>query len=148
MAAARERGRTSTGVKVLAWVELGLGCLWTLQACRSVLSIVWLPARGAPIGTWAYAMGMLGLGSLLAVVLLVSGIGLLRGRRWAWRTSLAFAAMSILDNIVWAVLVLSGLLAPFGVRPLGHAVVGLVLPFVILVVLTRRGVRAQFSRQG
>jgi hypothetical protein len=120
--------------------------------------------------TWEGAMGgwtrvSLGLGTLLSVVLLASGIGVFKRKGWARRAGVAYACVSLAMQVIglaMTFLVLFPALDELAEqyrydRTASAAVMGgriggafggifaLALPIAILVVMTRPGVKAQLT---
>ncbi len=113
------------------------------------------------VGAWMWAS--MGLGTLLALLLLGSGVGVLRRQRWARKASLAYAISAIafgilaqLVNIVFLYPKLMGMLQTGSAVERGGAIGGLVggifgglfgmiLPIAVLIVVTRPSVRAELA---
>jgi hypothetical protein len=110
----------------------------------------------------AYSLISMGLGSVAAIVLLASGIGLLRLRAWARKASIAYACYSILTTIVGLAVnylyVLRPLADQLGTGGLQEAVamgamvgsglggvLGLVFPILLMYFMLRPHVAAAFG---
>jgi hypothetical protein len=163
----------TTGVQATAIAEIFFGAIGLLGAPLALL------VRGMahdPVSeriqeiTWEGALGgwtrvSMGLGTVLAAVLLASGIGVLKRRAWARRSGIAYACVTLAMQVVgiaMTFLVLFPALdelaeryahdrtasaAVMGGRIGGAfgALVALILPIAVLVVMTRPSVKAQLT---
>lgn len=163
-------------MKVLAWFQIVLGglgilsvpCVLGMRGFTSSFGphdafnerIQNMPYEGG-LGVWTYSQ--LAVGGLLAVVLLVSGIGLLGAKPWARTSSLVYAIATIVLNVIGQVIAFALLYpaisdaaeqqgGPTAQAAVTGAYVGgicgagvaLALPITMLIVLTRPSVKAQF----
>jgi len=163
----------TTGVQATAVAEIFFGGMGLLGA---PLALFFRGMARDPVSmriqeiTWEGALGgwtrvSLGLGTLLAVVLLASGIGVLKRKAWARRSGIAYACVSLAMQVIglaMTVLVLFPALDALAEqyaydRTASAAVMGgriggafgglfaLILPIAVLVVMTRPGVKAQLT---
>jgi hypothetical protein len=169
-------GRPTTGVKVLAWFQIVLGalsivgipCALGMRGFATSFGphdefnekIQNMPYEGG-LGIWTYSQ--LAVGGVLAIVLLASGIGLLGAKPWARTSSLIYAVVTlvlqVIGQVVTFVFLYPAITAAAEERggAAGNAAVtgayiggicgglfAFALPITMLIVLTRPSVKAQF----
>lgn len=142
-------GRRPRGVAVLAALHVAAGAGTVLLALFVAAVAAYVAAappaavaprdRAALDASLAVALLLLPLGALGAVV----GVGLWRGRTWAWSLSVALAAAGLAVQAAWLVLV-PGVLTDAAVALGGAA--GLALGLGVLAYWLRPGVKRWFGR--
>jgi hypothetical protein len=160
----------STGVTVLGVVMIVFGGLGLLSGPSTLLSrelgkqtgsgrIQELMWSGA-FGTWMFVA--LGIGTLMALLLLASGIGVLRRQSWARKAGLAYGIAGVVFGVVGQmvnILFLYPKLAAFegaDAAERGGAIggivggvvgglFGMVLPIVLWVAMTRPTIKEELS---
>jgi zinc-ribbon domain len=140
---ARPTGVTVLGVLAilvgLGGIVVG-GLLVLAAAVISTLNIAssYPQLAGFSSGTIAVVLGVLG-GVLLiiGILYLVTGIGFFGGKGWAWTIGLIVSVLSIIVNIIQAII------SPGG---LGGAIFSIIIPLIIIYYLTRPHVKAFFSK--
>jgi hypothetical protein len=163
----------TTGVQAVAVAEIFFGGMGLLSApvtlalrdlahdpvSRRIQQITWEGSLGA------WTRTSLVVGTILAGVMLASGIGILKRRAWGRRAGLAYAVSSILMQVVGQAITFTVLFpaldalaeqyaydraasaALMGGRigGIAGALFGLTVPITLLVMLTRPGVKAQLT---
>jgi hypothetical protein len=162
----------SGGLKAMGIVQIAFGALGMLgapmtlglrslahdAASRRVQEVMWT----GTLGTWTRLS--LGLSTVMALMLLVSGIGVLKLRPWARRLAVGYGlgatALLVVSQIMNAVLLVPALseMARASHDPVARAgatggivggivggLLGLTLPIAVLIVMTRPAVKAQFG---
>ena len=137
-----------TGVTVLGVLAIliGLGgivvggLLILAAAVISTLNIAssYPQLTGFSSGTIAVVLGVLGAVLLIIGILyLVTGIGFFGGKGWAWTIGMIVSVLSIIANIVQAII------SPAGVA---GAIISIIIPLIIIYYLTRPHVKAFFGK--
>jgi hypothetical protein len=86
------------------------------------------------------------LDGLVAVALLVAGIGLLRSQNWARITSIVIGSWQILECVIGAIVaVTSGASGLKLIESFLGAVVGLIYPVLLIIFMTRPNIVAAFG---
>jgi len=137
-----------TGVTVLGVLAIliGLGGIvfgGLLVLAAAVISTLNIAASypqlsGFSSGTIAIFLAALGVVLLIIGILyLVTGIGFFGGKGWAWTIGMIVSVLSIIANIVQAII------SPSGV---GGAIVSIIIPLIIIYYLTRPHVKIFFGK--
>ncbi|HZY94298.1 MAG TPA: hypothetical protein VFE98_05470 [Candidatus Bathyarchaeia archaeon] len=139
-----------TGVTVLGVLAIliGLGGIvfgGLLVLAAAVISTINIGSTypqlaGYSAGTIAILLGALG-GVLLiiGILYLVTGIGFFGGKGWAWTIGMIVSVLSIIANIVQAIIIFTGTI-------IGGTVVFTTIPLIIIYYLTRPHVKAFFGK--
>ncbi|WP_394835437.1 hypothetical protein LVJ94_00740 [Pendulispora rubella] len=126
---------------------------------RRIQEMTWSGAYGA----WTYFS--VGLGFILAMVLLITGIGIFKMRPWARTTGLIYGAVSVVTLVIGQIMVLAvlrpmmmELMDQFPRNPVARAgatgglvggiagsLFGLALPVAMLIVMSRADTKARFE---
>lgn len=156
------------GPTILAWFNIAFGALGLFSPLILVFLAVMpkMPndpfqaalARGGFFAAWVYGGQVLAF--LGAVLLIASGVGLLRWREWARRAALGYAVYTIVMLIAGSLVTLHYVVLPTlrtpGLAPaqVGGTVggllgscLGLIYPVATLLVLRRPAVIATFAEQ-
>lgn len=162
----RSNGVTAVGALMISFGALGLlsapATFFTRQlgaatGSGKIQEVLW----SGVLGTWMVVS--LSLGALLSVLLLTSGIGVLRRSRWARRASLAYGVAALVLGALGqfvAVFYMYPALAPFIesgsvvdrsgaiggiVGGVVGGIVGMALPIAVIVVMTRPSFKAELD---
>jgi hypothetical protein len=164
--APRAPGAVPGGIKTIAILNIVFGALGLLlNAARLVFFAIFagrvlqvgpnpVIITPEPIDMTAFAIN-----AILAALLIVSGVGLLRLRRWGWRLALIVAAPQVLVSVALMVMGaieyarasanLNDTTASRAAGLLGGLfcgqLVAMIYPVIVLIVLGRRGVRDVFA---
>ncbi len=124
-----------TGVTILAILAI-IGGVLGLCGSISLLGLGGLTAVSGEVSTGATAGIFGGLGIISSVLYLAFGVGAWLLKPWAWILGVIGAGLSIVSNVLSLV----------GGGTLIAAVIGLIIPVVILWYLFRPEIKAAFGR--
>ncbi|WP_394845967.1 hypothetical protein LZC95_00705 [Pendulispora brunnea] len=108
-------------------------------------SFIYDPTATNAYRAWAYVS--FGIDTVLTIVLLITGIGIFKMRGWARTNALIFGAVSVVITITEQALKYAMNPGVFGglIGIIGGTLLGLALPVVMLVVMSRAGTKARFE---
>jgi hypothetical protein len=166
--------RPGTALKVLGIIQIVFGILGLLSAPVTVLVAIFNAASKdpvqrklhtlmweGPVAAWSYSQAALGF--VFAVLLIATGIGVVRGKLWGRTVGLVYAigtlASLLIGQVIMFVAVYPALFdmlsstnpieragAAGGIGGgVGAAIFGMVLPLITLVVLARKSARDQLT---
>lgn len=171
-----QSGRPST-LTAIAVLAIAMGALGLLSLPLSILYMAtgWKAAGPAGPALWAnetfrtYTLVSFPLGTVLSVLYIVAGVGLLRLRPWAWGLTIGLIVFAMLSQVINACVMLPQMgtllsasmppmpqgapdlsfMLPFMYVGVGIGVlIGLAVMTILLVLLTRPNVRGAFRRAG